>query len=110
MITQKGLQKLLPVKIREVYEFAGKTRTYDELGKALQEATGNDFTIKQISHDDYVKSLEKAGLDTPTAELFASFQDPINSGNLNKESNDLEKVLGHPVTPLVDAIKEVLAR
>lgn len=95
---------------REVYEFAGKTRTYDELGKALQESTGNDFTIKQISHDDYVKSLEKAGLDTPTAELFASFQDPINSGNLNKESNDLEEVLGHPVTPLVDAIKEVLAR
>ena len=47
---------------REVYEFAGKTRTYDELGKALQEATGNDFTIKQISHDDYVKSLEKAAL------------------------------------------------
>lgn len=38
---------------REVYEFASKTRTYDELGKALQEATGNDFTIKQISHDDY---------------------------------------------------------
>ncbi|MEY8441317.1 SDR family oxidoreductase [Lactobacillaceae bacterium 24-114] len=94
----------------EIYEFAGKTRTYDELGKALQEATGNDFVIKQISHDDYVKSLKDAGLDTPTAELFASFQAPIDSGNLNKESNDLEEVLGHPVTPLVDAIKEVLAR
>lgn len=95
---------------REIYEFAGKTRTYDELGKALQEATGNHFAIKQISHDDYVKSLEEAGLDTPTAELFASFQAPIDSGSLNKESNDLEEVLGHPVTPLVDAIKEVLAR
>lgn len=95
---------------REIYEFAGKTRTYDELGKVLQEATGNHFAIKQISHDDYVKSLEEAGLDTPTAELFASFQAPIDSGSLNKESNDLEEVLGHPVTPLVDAIKEVLAR
>lgn len=95
---------------REIYEFAGKTRTYDELGKALQEATGNHFAIKQISHDDYVKLLEEAGLDTPTAELFASFQAPIDSGSLNKESNDLEEVLGHPVTPLVDAIKEVLAR
>lgn len=95
---------------REIYEFAGKTRTYDELGKALQEATGNHFAIKQISHDDYVKSLEEAGLDTPTAELFTSFQAPIDSGSLNKESNDLEEVLGHPVTPLVDAIKEVLAR
>lgn len=95
---------------REIYEFAGKTRTYDELGKALQEATGNHFAIKQISHDDYVKSLEEAGLDTSTAELFASFQAPIDSGSLNKESNDLEEVLGHPVTPLVDAIKEVLAR
>lgn len=96
---------------REFYESTGKARTYDELGKTLQEATGNDFAIKQVSHDDYVKSLESAGLDTtPTAKLFASFQAPIDSGSLNKESNDLEEVLGHPVTPLVDAIKEVFAR
>lgn len=95
---------------QEVYEFTGKTRTYDELGKALQEATGNSFAIKQVSHDDYVKSLERAGLDTPTAELFASFQGPIDAGDLAKGSNDLEEVLGHPVTPLVDAIKEILAR
>lgn len=95
---------------REIYEFAGKARAYDKLGKTLQEATGNDFAIKQVSHDDYVKSLESAGLDTPTAKLFASFQAPIDSGSLNKESDDLEEVLGHPVTPLVDAIKEVLAR
>lgn len=95
---------------QEVYEFAGKSRSYPELGTALKEATGNDFAIKQVSHDDYVKSLEDAGLDNATAELFASFQAPIASGDLAEESDDLVKALGRPVTPIVDAIKEVLAR
>lgn len=94
----------------EVYEFAGPSMSYPELGAALKEATGNEFAIKQVSHDDYVKSLEDAGLDAATANLFASFQAPIDSGDLAGNSSDLAKVLGRPVTPIVTAIKEILAR
>lgn len=95
---------------QEVYEFAGQPRSYEELGAALKEATGNDFAVKQVSHDEYVKALEGSGLDNATAELFASFQAPIESGDLAKGSDDLAKALGRPVTPIVDAIKEILAR
>lgn len=95
---------------QEVYELAGKSRTYADLGQALQKATGNDFEIKQVSKDEYIAALEEAGLDHGTAAMFASFQDSIEDGSLNEDSDDLEKVLGHPLTPIEDAIKEILAR
>lgn len=94
---------------QEVYELAGDSLTYDELGQAVKEATGNDFAIKQVSSDEYAKSLENAGLDQGTAALFTSFQEPINDGSLAEETDDLAKALGRPVTPIVDAIKSLLA-
>lgn len=93
---------------KEVYEFAGPLHTYEELGQALQEATGNHFDIKQISKDEYTQLLAKGGLDQQTASIFASYQDPIQDGSLNHASNDLENVLGHSLTNLPDAIKEIL--
>ncbi|WP_251545963.1 NAD(P)H-binding protein [Limosilactobacillus caecicola] len=94
---------------QEVYEFAGASRSYEDLGHALQEATGNNFAIKQVSQDDYVKYLEDGGLDANLAAMFASFQAPIDSGDLTEDTDDLAKVLGRPVTPIVDAIKQLLA-
>lgn len=94
---------------KEVYELTGKPLTYAELGKALQKATGNDFEIKQVSSDEYIAYLESAGSDHATAALFSSFQSPIDSGALDENSNDLEEVLGK-LTPIEDAIKEILAR
>lgn len=95
---------------KEIYEFAGKPRTYVDLGHGLQKATGNNFEIKQVSSDQYTSYLETAGSDHATAVLFSSFQAPIHFGALDENSDDLEKVLGHPLTPIEDAIKEILAR
>lgn len=95
---------------QEIYEFAGPARTYEDLGHALQKATGNDFEIKQVSSDEYTEYLEKAGSDHATAAMFASFQAPIDSGALDENSDDLEKVLGHSLMLIEDAIKEILAR
>lgn len=94
---------------QEIYELAGESLTYDELGQAVKEATGNDFAIKQVSNDEYAKSLEDAGLDRGTAALFTSFQEPINDGSLAEETDDLAKALGRPVTPIVEAIRSLLA-
>ncbi|TSO25559.1 NAD(P)H-binding protein [Lactobacillus sp. LL6] len=94
---------------KEIYELAGASRSYEELGEALKKATGNDFEIKQVSEDEYIKYLEKTGLDSATAAMFASFQAPINDGSLEENTNDLAEALGRPVTPIVESIKEVLA-
>lgn len=95
---------------KEIYEFAGPMNTYEDLGKALREATGNNFDVKQISKNDYINELVATGLDQGTAAMFASFQDPIENGSLNHPSSDLANVLGHEPLSLTDAIKEILNR
>lgn len=60
-----------------------------------------------MSHDDYVKALENSGLDHNLATLYASFQLPIDNGSLEEDSMDLPRVLGHELTPLGDAIREI---
>lgn len=95
---------------KEVYEFAGPMKTYEDLGQALKEATGNDFAVKQISKDDYIQALVASGLDEGTAAMFASFQDPIANGSLGHASDDLADVLGHQPAALADAIKTILNR
>ena len=94
---------------KEVYEFAGASRSYQDLGEALQKATGNDFEIKQVSEEDYIKALEETGLDHGTAAMFASFQAPINDGSLEEDTDDLAEALNRPVTPIEEAIKLILA-
>ena len=95
---------------QEVYEFAGTPLTYAALGQALQEATGNQVKITQVSQDAYVQFLETTGLNHDTAALFASFQSPINDGALAEKSADLAHVLGRQPLEASIAIKEILAR
>lgn len=95
---------------KEVYEFGGQLHDYEDLGKALQEATGNTFPVAKVSKDDYIKALVASGLDEGTAAMFASFQDPIQDGSLDHASNDLAEVLGREPLSLPEAIKEILSR
>ncbi|WP_125980508.1 SDR family oxidoreductase [Loigolactobacillus iwatensis] len=95
---------------KKVYELAGPARSYADLGNGLKQATGNDFTVKQVSATEYQAGLVAAGLDQNTAALFTSFQEPINDGSLSEDSTDLETVLGHDLTALPKAINEILSR
>ncbi len=101
---------LVADETKDVYEFAGPMKTYEDLGVALQEATNKKLDIKQISKDDYTKLLAAGGLDDTTAAVFAGFQDPIQEGSLNHASSDLADVLGHQTLDLKDAIQEILNR
>lgn len=94
---------------KEVYEFAGPKRSYQDLAAALNVVTGEEAAAKQVSQDEYVKALEGLGLDHDTAAMYAAFQQPIDDGSLTKESSDLEEVLGG-LTPLDQAIKELSAK
>lgn len=91
-----------------IYEFAGKIRSYADLGAALQKATGNNFEVKQVSRDAYQAQLQAGGLDADTAALFTSFQAPIEDGSLSHQSDSLAKVLGRELTSLPEAINEIL--
>jgi len=89
---------------KDVYEFSGKARTYKELA----DATPGDFKVFSIDDDAFKQGLVKAGLDEGTAGFITGFQAFIRAGVLDEDSNDLPTVLGRELTPIKDAVKEVL--
>lgn len=95
---------------KNIYEFAGKPVSYAELGQAIKEATGKDFEFKNVSDSEYRQSLVKSGFDEGTAAVFSGMQDMMRDNELNVSSTDLPDVLGHSLTPLPEAIKEILNR
>lgn len=99
---------------KPVYEFDGQLRTYAQLGEqlnvALREHGKPAAQVEQVSQADYQAGLVKnAHVDEATAALFASFQEPANSGSLEVASNDLPEVLGHELTAMPQAIAQLLS-
>ncbi|MGY3743192.1 NAD(P)H-binding protein [Leuconostoc inhae] len=95
---------------KAIYEFSGSINDYESLGLALAQATEEKITVTKETLDDYIATLEKSGLSQDLATLFASFQSPIDEGSLDVPSHDLPDVLGRELTPLPEALKEILAR
>lgn len=88
---------------KDVYEFAGTSRTYQDLADAIK----GDFDVKSLSISDFQKALQDSGMDEGTAEVVTSIQDLIRQGNLDENSDDLPEVLGRELTPLAKALEIV---
>jgi NAD(P)H dehydrogenase (quinone) len=103
----EGAVKVLVMdKPQPVYEFAGQARTYKDLADAM---TG-DFKVQSVDDAAYKLGLLAAGLDEGTADLVTGFQTMIRAGQLDENTTDLPDVLGHALTPIADAIKEVVGQ
>lgn len=93
----------------KILELGGSLRTYEDLGAALRGATGKDLEVISADEATAAKNLvENAEVPQNVAELLVSFQQIVKSGALAVQPDDFEKYLGKPLTPMVDAIKEVL--
>src|SRR5699024_6473126 len=95
---------------KDVYEFAGASRSYEDLAKAVGEVYGKEIAVTNVASEDYKAGLEKAGLDENTIGFILMIQDLIKQGELTEETSDLVDVLGHELKALPEAIKEVIGR
>jgi NAD(P)H dehydrogenase (quinone) len=91
-----------------VYELGGKLLTQEELSAVFASATGKTVQVQYVDQETYSNILQQAGLPGPVADMLAAMQTLISEGVLEVESNDLEQLLGHPPTPLEDAIRSLL--
>lgn len=89
---------------KEIYEFAGKPRTYQELAQNI----AAKFKIVSLSIEDLRHALKDSGMDKAVIEIVVSIQELIRDGNLDGDSDDLPNVLGRPLTALPEAIKSVI--
>lgn len=104
--SEAAAKVLVTKEPKEVYEFAGKSRTYNDLAAAI---TG-DFKVESLSDAEYGELLKATGMDEETISIILSIQDLIADDQLAEETTDLSDVLGRELTPLAAAIKSVLAK
>ena len=95
----------------QVLTLAGKPVSFPELAKLTEEAAGRKLDIYETSKGKFLMEFAAGEISDLGRMLAASYQDYAFAGNNGEEdltTDDFETVLGHPVTPLADAIRELL--
>jgi len=88
-----------------VYELGGPSFTMEELADAVTEVTGTTVAARPVTGEELVAALTGVGLDEDTAGFLAAVDANIADGDLDTDEDDLERLLGRPVTSLVDAVR-----
>jgi NAD(P)H dehydrogenase (quinone) len=91
-----------------VYELSGKPLTQDELTKIIGDVIGKEIKVMQVDDEAYAKIMAEVGVPEAALPIVVAIQRGIREGWLEIVSDDLEKVLSRPVTPLADVIRDLV--
>lgn len=91
-----------------VYELSGKLLTQQEFVSALGSVIGKEVPIQQVDDETYAEIMRSAGLPDFLIPFLVGIQQGIREGALAIESSDFEKLLGRPLTPIDEALKQVV--
>ncbi len=92
----------------KVYELSGSPLSQQELVSALEEVAGVKISVIKVGDEEYKKAMQAVGMPDFVVELLCGIQKGIREDNLNVESDDFEKLIGRPPTPIKEALKELL--
>lgn len=93
----------------KTYELAGDAPfTMSELAAAVARASGKPVVYNDMPAAQYRGILEGVGVPAPIAHMLADADEGIARGELDDRSGDLRRLIGHPTTPLADAIAAAL--
>ncbi|MFD7312200.1 SDR family oxidoreductase [Promicromonospora sp. NPDC059942] len=88
-----------------VHELGGPAFTFTELAATIADATGAPVAYRDLTVEAFAADLQQAGLDAGTAGFVAGIDASIAAGDLQTDSDDLDRLLGRPATPLADAVR-----
>jgi NAD(P)H dehydrogenase (quinone) len=91
-----------------IYELSGKLMTQEELASALGEVLGNEVPVQQVDDATYADIMKSVGVPDFVIPILEGIQQGIREGALEIESNDFEKLLGRPVTPIREALTQIV--
>lgn len=93
-----------------VYELGGPGVSLTGFAAAVSEVTGRTLTYRDLATtQELVAALTGAGLDEGTAGFVAAIDEGIARGDLDVPDTDLVALLGRPVTPLADVLRDEAA-
>ncbi|WP_166242601.1 SDR family oxidoreductase [Paenibacillus turpanensis] len=91
-----------------VYELSGPLLTQEELAQALGQVLGKEVVVQQVDDAAYAEIMKGAGVPDFVVPILVAIQSGIREGALEIESNDFEKLLGRPTTPIVEALRQIV--
>ncbi|MGG0462049.1 SDR family oxidoreductase [Priestia aryabhattai] len=91
-----------------VYELSGPLLTQEQLVSALGAVLGKEIPVQQVSDEKYAEIMKGLGLPDFVIPIVVGIQESIRNGSLEVEKNDFEKVLGRPVTPINEALTQLV--
>lgn len=107
---EAGAKVILKESEKEIITLSRNGITFRELGEKLRE-NNDSLRIKGISKEEWLKSVENTDISDIGRKTAVLYQDYALSGNNGEDklsSKEFEEVLGHALTPMNKAIKEVI--
>ncbi|ATO51505.1 SDR family oxidoreductase [Brevibacillus laterosporus] len=93
-----------------VYELSGKLMTQEELASALGTVLGKEVPVQQVDDATYADMMKGAGVPEAYLPMLVNMQKGIRDGELEIESNDLEKLLGRSATPINESLSQIVSQ
>ena len=84
--------------------------TQEELASALGTVLGKEVPVQQVDDATYADIMKNAGVPDFVIPILVEIQRSIRVGSLDFESNDFEKLLGRPVTPINEALSQIVSQ
>ncbi|MFC4303311.1 SDR family oxidoreductase [Cohnella boryungensis] len=91
-----------------IYELSGKPLTQAELTAALGAVLGKEVPVQQVDDAAYAEIMGQAGVPEFIVPFLIGIQQGIREGTLELESNDFERLLGRPLTPIQEALGQLV--
>jgi NAD(P)H dehydrogenase (quinone) len=92
-----------------IYELSGKLLTQEELASALGIVLGKEVPVQQVDDATYADIMKGVGVPDFLIPMIVEIQKSIREGTLDIKSNDFEKLLGRPVTPISEALRQMVS-
>ncbi|SEO88242.1 NAD(P)H dehydrogenase (quinone) [Amphibacillus marinus] len=90
------------------YELSGQPLTQAELVAELSEVINKEVTVQHVNDEAYGDAMKQAGVPEAALPIVVGIQASIRNGSLDVTSNDFEKVLGRPATPIKEALTQIV--
>lgn len=105
---EAGASILLKKEPKKIYELSGNPCSFIEMKNAMEKIKGREIKIIDISSEEIESKCKELGFGLYYTMMCKFMHKDYMNGIYDVKSNDLQDLLGHPLTSLEDEIKEVI--